>query len=86
MIEQKNKNLQIHAIVDRKYIDSDNHNTLCIIFTELHGKKREEYFDYYHKQLYDYVQSGDTIIKDSGSLKIHVSNVNTDTVFNLGVR
>lgn len=71
---------QFNGIVINKFIDIENHSFHKIILNE-NGKERTILFDNEMEGgLFDYTKKGDTLIKDSGTLKVNLKRKNLDTI------
>jgi hypothetical protein len=75
-----NKELSFNGHVLRKYIDKKEHENLILEVIDEGGinKKIDLSLDY--SGLYEYVQTNDSIVKYSGSLKVMVFRSSFDTI------
>lgn len=73
----------IKAIVSAKFIDAANHNNKTIVYSTGGHLEEQTLFPLYLEDLYDYLNIGDSIIKEKNSIYYRAkSNVtHRDTLF-----
>ncbi|MEK6155681.1 hypothetical protein WIW50_20645 [Flavobacteriaceae bacterium 3-367] len=72
-----------NGIVIAKYIDNNDHNRHIIkIEHEVFGINRKD-LTFQSLQLFDFIQVGDTLLKDNQSIKLNIKRMNLDTVIPL---
>lgn len=78
-------NQSIKSTVLDKFIDSKNHNIQTIIFFGSTHKEETMIFPGYLQDMYDYLNVGDSIVKEKNSIYYRVKSATTakDTVFKL---
>lgn len=70
--EKQLKPMAINAKIERKYIDSKNHALKMIVLSEEGSIYEIGYEDRYTKDFWEFIQSGDSMIKRSGSLDVEI--------------
>jgi hypothetical protein len=67
--------LQLNAVVISKFKDYSNHNYNTIKFQDISTEATiNKYFINEESGFYDFIQVGDTVIKDSNNLEILITN------------
>jgi len=75
---QKDVYLQrINSIVEKKFIDTPNHNLKKIIYLDENNNENEFVFIAEYKDMYDSLNVGDSIIKKQGTLLYRVRSKHT---------
>jgi hypothetical protein len=76
-------NQQISALVERKFIDTRNHNYRKIIYSENTKVGQDMILDGEFQEIYDFLEVGDSLIKEKKSIYYKVKSKATgkDTVF-----
>jgi len=73
----------IKSIVEKKFIDSSNHYNKTIVYLNEDKLKRGMIFPGYLEDMYDYLNIGDSIVKEKNSIYYRVKSKATgkDTLF-----
>lgn len=75
-------NDEAHGTVSRKYLDSASHMWPTIHYTTVTGKKLfDDQIGNYLRLVYDTIEVGDMIDKDSGSSKVTVTKAGNVIIF-----
>jgi hypothetical protein len=64
-------NQQIHASIDKKFIDAPNHNYRTIVYSEKNIKQTLT-MDGEFQEIYFYLNVGDSLIKEKGSINYRI--------------
>jgi hypothetical protein len=73
--------LSFNGHIVRKYIDNKEHNYPILEVSTLEHKLQKINLSLEYSGLFEYVQTNDSIIKFSGSLKVMVYRNSIDTIF-----
>jgi hypothetical protein len=76
---------QISALVERKFIDTRNHNYRKIIYSEKAKVKQDMILEGEFQEIYDFLKVGDSLIKKKKSIyyKVKSNTTGKDTLFKL---
>lgn len=72
----------INFKVEKKIIDSKNHNNQVLIIT-INNRFGKMYCGIELQEMYDFLEKGDSVFKKSGSLKYRVKSNRSDTIFKI---
>ena len=72
---------KINGIVTKKFIDKENHNYQTIYLSSIVNKNQLIIVTPEFGDMYDYLNIGDSIIKEPNSIFYRVHSKNKDTIF-----
>ena len=77
------KELEFNGILTKKYIDKKQHNYPMIELYSLRNPRQQINLDLDQSGMFNYVETGDSLIKISGELKVLIYRGTKDTTYYL---
>jgi len=77
------KEMEYEGKVIKKYLDTANHYSRTILLVDSLGEGQSIIDNFDNSGFYDYVNAGDSIVKEKESLDVTVFRDGRDTVFNI---
>lgn len=71
------------GVVTRKFFDKENHGRETVVLATQNGSKILTDFVYEQKGTFEFIRTGDSLIKEKGTLKFNLKRKDLDTIIQL---
>jgi hypothetical protein len=78
------KNLTFNGIVDRKFIDNNNHGYSIVELHNYNGDSLQVNLTFDNSGLFEFLEKNDSVEKISGGFRVRLFRTSLDTTFILG--